>query len=59
MFQMIKDIVGGMIHLESNNVVHRDLAARNLLLEIRRSGEHSIKVTSFFLDLFRFVSLKK
>lgn len=49
--QMIKDVAAGMDHLATHGIVHRDLAARNLLLEVKRSGYHRVKVCDFGLAL--------
>jgi len=51
LIQMIKDVAAGMDHLATHGIVHRDLAARNLLLEVKRSGYHRVKVCDFGLAL--------
>lgn len=51
--QMTKDVAAGMDHLATHGIVHRDLAARNLLVEVKRSGYHRVKVCDFGLALER------
>ncbi|KAL6050845.1 Serine/threonine-protein kinase, variant 2 [Balamuthia mandrillaris] len=47
---MAKDVVTGMEHLHSNNIVHRDLASRNLLLETYSVNCYRVKVCDFGLS---------
>jgi len=47
MLEMCKDIVRGMLHLHSENMLHRDLAARNLLVGVKSNGDYLIKVSDF------------
>lgn len=54
--QMIKDVAAGMDHLATHGILHRDLAARNLLVEVKRSGYHRVKVCDFGLALERAAS---
>ncbi|ELR17771.1 protein kinase domain containing protein [Acanthamoeba castellanii str. Neff] len=50
LIQMTRDMAAGCDHLSTHGIVHRDLAARNLLLEIKRNGEHHVKVCDFGLS---------
>jgi serine/threonine protein kinase len=50
LIQMTRDMAAGCDHLSAHGIVHRDLAARNLLLEIKRNGEHHVKVCDFGLS---------
>uniref|UniRef100_A0A5K4FEP7 non-specific protein-tyrosine kinase n=1 Tax=Schistosoma mansoni TaxID=6183 RepID=A0A5K4FEP7_SCHMA len=45
LLEMIKDVVGGMVHLEEQHYVHRDLRASNILVD----SKNRLKVADFGL----------
>jgi len=50
LLQMAQCVCAGMDHLHRHGIIHRDLATRNLLLEVKHSGEHLVKVCDFGLS---------
>lgn len=43
-----RDIIGGLAHLHSFNIIHRDIAARNVLVDM----DWSMKVQFFIFFIF-------